>query len=241
MDPTQLQLRDRFQGAIIGIFLTPTAVVQASTIPRLVAYRMSQEIARSVAAALEQWPIAAGGASWLFGLPLLLRYHDQSPSLRHDHIKIELMKAGMSVDTVNMAQICGLSDILTGALRYSDDGSVAAIDYSSVTNSSRSDALSFSQRAFTVGVSNAIAQPLTYVQAVSQAAAQATGVASPVDARLAWQAPLVASFLSGALLGRRALPVLWQRDTRWGADELKLKEALRIADTIFEQWMGCLS
>lgn len=109
LDVSNSQLRDRFQGAALGLMLVPSALLYAT------ARSQVTNLARQDAKRITQYL-----PHWLEILPNLLRYHDHTPADRHRRI----LKAGApllnieSSNTVLTAQRWVLSDVLSWALKY---------------------------------------------------------------------------------------------------------------------------
>jgi len=131
---TPVLLRDRFQGALLGLMLVSTAVsLHRNHRVRQYAAQMTDEVSQY----FQQWASlhtflqqpafycsntgsdsSAGSGSgyigWLGSTPLLLRLHDQPPQIRHQYIQNWL-----TADAAATAQQWVLSDVLARALQGS--------------------------------------------------------------------------------------------------------------------------
>ncbi len=110
-------LRDRFQGALCGLVLVPMAAsLHRDNRIRQCTAQMTDEIAQY----FQQWfsyphlsqPIDYHAGVWLASIPILLRYHNQPPHIRHQYISSRL-----AANAVITAQQWVLSDVLARALQ----------------------------------------------------------------------------------------------------------------------------
>ncbi|MGC1218073.1 MAG: hypothetical protein WA783_18485 [Phormidesmis sp.] len=126
-------LRDRFQGALLGLMLVPTAVsLHRSHRVRRYAAQMTDEVAQyfqqwaSLHTFLQQSAFYCSNAGsdssansdsvWLASTPLLLRFHNQPPQTRHQYIQNWHIQNWLTADAAATAQQWVLSDVLTRAL-----------------------------------------------------------------------------------------------------------------------------
>ncbi|MEM9947297.1 MAG: hypothetical protein AAF810_14685 [Cyanobacteria bacterium P01_D01_bin.36] len=242
--PSVATMQNRFRGAVLGLILAPTPLLigaiasNSETLEKMsdaiqqVIAQLSDYLSAQNSSANTPFSLltrgstqnATGKTNWINALPTLLRYHDQPTQGRHSLWNVEVNEH---------APIWLLGDVLSAALSgqpinrqalYREPSPGIPHHHAVATGIS----IVLGPNHHHANHNHANYNHVSYVHSIS------TSLRSAVPDS-AWETSLIAGLVSGAIVGHRALPILWQQEK---CSSVCASRGIALADALFRRWAG---